>query len=53
MMSTGFKEVVRTHLFDVRFPVFDQGARFFDHIADVLRILVDSHGDLEWTNAER
>jgi hypothetical protein len=41
------------HLFDIRFPVFDQGARFFDHVADVSGQLVDSHGDLEWSYSER
>jgi len=45
--------ITATHLFDVRFPVFDQGTRFFDHIADVLRVLVDGHGDLEWSHTER
>lgn len=44
---------MRTHLFDVRFPVLDQGTRFFDHVANVSGVLVDSHGYLERSHTER
>lgn len=45
--------ITATHLFDIRSPVFDQGTGLFDHIANVLRVLVDSHGDLERSYSER
>jgi hypothetical protein len=53
MISTGSEGVARTDLFHIRFPILDQGTGLFDHIANVLRILVDSHGDLEWSYSER